>query len=161
MLDGYVDETLKARISALPGVLRADSLESLERLLAEDKLPYRLNGRGARNLLVNHRKVDGGFNFFIYNDDCAHSAPATLELDGELCAYSCNGIDGSIESLAVKHSDGRIQIKLDVPCGAGIMLAPEADTPLIAALEAPATLIKLDENYTILPEDDNTLLLEY
>ncbi len=162
LLDGYPNESLAADLQALPNSFVASDLVALEKLLAADKLPYRLEGRGAKDLLVNRRKVGNGYHFFLFNNDCSHTSRATLTVEGCYKVSLCNGFDGSITACPAISGE-ETALSLEVPCGGSLMLWLEEGTTAEADINSGKrhTLLSLNGTWTASPESQNTLLLEY
>lgn len=160
MLDGLPDDKLGERLAGLPGALCADDLIGLGRLISADRAPYRLTGSGAQDILVNRRVTESGTSFFLYNDDCAHNARATLEVDGKRAAFVCCGFDGSIKPYPAEF-DGRVtKIPVCIDCGGSLMLSVEDGEPIGIPETKPVRVLELGDGWQALPETPNVLLLE-
>lgn len=165
MLDGLPDDTLAARIRGLRGAVSVGSLAELETVIAKLRPAYRLEGRGARNLLVNRRVLDEGMNFFLYNNDCAHEALARLSVEGRFKVSRCDPFSGNTAEYPSAFADGETQIEVKVPCGGSLLLALEASDDAsyaqIANSDERECVQKLGGKWQIIPNDPNVLLLEY
>ena len=165
MLDGFPDEQLPSRICRLSGAVHVNSLSELEDVIAGTKPAYRLDGRGARNLLVNRRVTVDGMNFFLYNNDCSREAAACLSVEGGFKVLRCDPFSGGTAAYPAAYTDGATRIEIKVPCGGSLLLALEAASDASGALNSVRDewecVREIGGQWQIIPNDPNVLLLEY
>ena len=142
----------------LPGE-RVSDIQSLLRLL-DGEGRYKLSGKGIQNLFVNRRVIDDGMNFFIHSEDCQHETNAVLEVEGRWSVSVCDGFTGEVR-IHPAESDGKVtRVPISLDAGSSVMLAFEKGEPTGIPAAVPEPVLRLENEWRIIPEDDNTLLID-
>ena len=164
LLDGTPDESLARRLEKISVFAATDA--DAAALLRESFDAYRLEGRGIANLFVNRRADKNGENYFLVNNDCLQNAAFTLAVKGKRKALMHNAFDGSARACPASYDafTDETSVSLSIPFGASVCLSLDhAPTASFEEQEAPVSraVTPLDGGWTVEPEGDNTLLLEY